>query len=236
MDFETIVVIPTYNERENIGLLIGEIRSVLPNCSVLVVDDNSPDGTSNLVDEIRSGEDGIHLISRPSKQGLGSAYIAGFNYALDKKYKYIVQMDADHSHNPEYIPRLIDVVSDADLVLGSRYIPGGRVEDWPRSRKFLSRFGCLYSRLILSVPYKDLTGGFKLWKRETLQALSFDNIRSTGYSFQIEMTYRAHCAGFKIVEIPITFTDRNLGKSKMTKNIIIEAVYRTIQLRMRTVN
>jgi len=230
MDSKALVIIPTYNEIDNIGGLIGEIGKHLKNASVLVVDDNSPDGTGDLVEKIMAENGRVHLIRRAGKMGLGTAYLAGFKYALERDFEFIFEMDADFSHDPSYLPGLLAAAQDASLALGSRYIDGGGVENWSFLRKMISRGGSLYARLILGLPYHDLTGGFKCFRREALEAIDLDAVHSEGYSFQIEMTYRVHKKGMRIVETPIIFYERAEGKSKMSNKIFFEAIYRVWQI------
>ena len=230
-----LIIIPTYNEKENLGPLLEAIYEIRPDIHVLVVDDNSPDGTGQLVAEWAEApqyEGRLFLLRRAGKLGLGTAYIAGFRWALARSYRRILEMDADFSHNPRYLPDLLAATEEADLVLGSRYVPGGGVKNWGFWRRFLSRGGSLYARVLLGLPYQDLTGGFKCFRREVLETLDLGAIRSNGYSFQIELTYRAHCKGFKIKEVPIVFEDREVGKSKMSKHIFLEAVLMVWKLRM----
>ena len=230
-----LIIIPTYNEKENLGPLLEAVYEIRPDIHVLVVDDNSPDGTGQLVAEWAETpqyEGRLFLLRRAGKLGLGTAYIAGFRWALARSYRRILEMDADFSHNPRYLPELLAAAEEADLVLGSRYVPGGGVKNWGFWRRFLSRGGSLYARVLLGLPYQDLTGGFKCFRREVLETLDLGAIRSNGYSFQIELTYRAHCKGFKIKEVPIVFEDREVGKSKMSKNIFWEAVLMVWKLRM----
>lgn len=230
-----LIIIPTYNEKENLGPLLEAVYEIRPDIHVLVVDDNSPDGTGQLVAEWAETpqyEGRLFLLRRAGKLGLGTAYIAGFRWALARSYRRILEMDADFSHNPRYLPELLAAAEEADLVLGSRYVPGGGVKNWGFWRRFLSRGGSLYARVLLGLPYQDLTGGFKCFRREVLETLDLGAIRSNGYSFQIELTYRAHCKGFKIKEVPIIFEDREVGKSKMSKNIFWEAVLMVWKLRM----
>ena len=230
-----LIIIPTYNEKENLGPLLEAIYEIRPDIHVLVVDDNSPDGTGQLVAEwaeARQYEGRLFLLRRAGKLGLGTAYIAGFRWALARSYRRILEMDADFSHNPRYLPDLLAAAEEADLVLGSRYVPGGGVKNWGFWRRFLSRGGSLYARVLLGLPYQDLTGGFKCFRREVLETLDLGAVRSNGYSFQIELTYRAHCKGFKIKEVPIVFEDREVGKSKMSKHIFLEAVLMVWKLRM----
>ena len=230
-----LIIIPTYNEKENLGPLLEAIYEIRPDIHVLVVDDNSPDGTGQLVAEWAEApqyEGRVFLLRRAGKLGLGTAYIAGFRWALARSYRRILEMDADFSHNPRYLPDLLAAAEEADLVLGSRYVPGGGVKNWGCWRPFLSRGGSLYARVLLGLPYQDLTGGFKCFRREVLETLDLGAVRSNGYSFQIELTYRAHCKGFKIKEVPIVFGDREGGKSKMSKHIFFEAVLMVWKLRM----
>ena len=230
-----LIIIPTYNEKENLGPLLEAIYEIRPDIHVLVVDDNSPDGTGQLVAEWAEApqyEGRLFLLRRAGKLGLGTAYIAGFRWALARSYRRILEMDADFSHNPRYLPDLLAAAEEADLVLGSRYVPGGGVKNWGFWRRFLSRGGSLYARVLLGLPYQDLTGGFKCFRREVLETLDLGAVRSNGYSFQIELTYRAHCKGFKIKEVPIVFEDRDVGKSKMSKHIFLEAVLMVWKLRM----
>lgn len=230
-----LIIIPTYNEKENLGPLLEAIYEIRPDIHVLVVDDNSPDGTGQLLAEWAEApqyEGRLFLLRRAGKLGLGTAYIAGFRWALARSYRRILEMDADFSHNPRYLPDLLAAAEEADLVLGSRYVPGGGVKNWGFWRRFLSRGGSLYARVLLGLPYQDLTGGFKCFRREVLETLDLGAVRSNGYSFQIELTYRAHCKGFKIKEVPIVFEDREVGKSKMSKHIFLEAVLMVWKLRM----
>lgn len=225
-----LVIIPTYNEKDTIHHLIANIFDMCPGVNILVVDDNSPDGTGSIVDAL-SGEDRrIHCLHREKKEGIGPAYVAGFKWAIDAGYEYIAQMDADFSHRPEYLPGLFELAEEYDLVIGSRYVPGGGVEDWGFLRKMVSRGGSLYSRIVLRIPVNDLTGGFKCFKRGMLEKINLDGIRSKGYVFQIETTYRAFLAGAKIKEMPIVFPDRRVGKTKMTSEIFLEAMFAVIEL------
>lgn len=219
-----LAVVPTYNERENLsGLIPAILRD--SRFDVLVVDDNSPDGSAQLVEQIAREFPGrVHLMLRAGKLGLGTAYLDGFRWALARDYDLICEMDADFSHDPSVLPRLADATSCADLVLGSRYVPGGKTLNWSRARRLISQGGSTYARFILGVDYHDLTGGFKCFRRTVLEALDLNSIESTGYAFQIEMTYRAHLAGFRVIELPITFHERRAGHSKMNANIVTEAL------------
>jgi dolichol-phosphate mannosyltransferase len=221
-----LVVIPTYNERENLGPIVTRLHAALPKVHVLVVDDGSPDGTGELADELAEADERVNVMHRTEKAGLGAAYVAGFRWALAKDYATIVEMDADGSHGPEDLPRMLDALSDADLVVGSRYVPGGSVVNWPKRREILSRGGNLYSRIALGVKVNDITAGFRAYRREVLEKLDLDAIASHGYCFQIDLTWRTDEAGFEIVEVPITFTERAIGESKMSGSIVREAVIR----------
>ena len=223
------IVVPTYNEKENLPLLVDRLLALpLPDLSILVIDDNSPDGTGVVADELAVRYPGsVSVLHRSGKLGLGTAYITGFQHMLANRIDLIGQMDADFSHEPEKIVEFVSAIADHDLVLGSRYIPGGSLDhNWPTWRKGLSNFGNIYARTILGVPVKDVTGGFRLWRREVLAAIPWDRVRSNGYVFQIEMAYVAHKLGFKIKEVPIYFADRKLGQSKMNFSIQVEAALR----------
>ncbi len=228
---KTIVVIPTYDERENVSRLIPEVLAVAPGIEVLVVDDNSPDGTGELVDELKTKDERIHVLHRAGKMGLGSAYVEGFRIALDLGADTIFEMDADFSHDPKYIPDFLEKIREYDVVLGSRYLEGVNVVNWPLSRLVLSLGANLYSRIITGVPVRDLTGGFKCFRREVLEAINFADIRSDGYAFQIEVNFKSWKSGFRICEIPIVFVDRHAGTSKMSKRIIREAIWLVWRLR-----
>jgi len=223
------VVLPTYNERENVPQIVPAILAASPAVDLLVVDDNSPDGTGALADEIAARDSRVRVLHRPRKEGLGRAYLAGFAEALRGGYGRIVEMDADFSHDPGRLPALLGV--DADLVLGSRYVRGGGTVNWGPGRRLLSRGGSFYARTILGVPIRDLTGGFKCFRRKVLESLDLASVRSTGYAFQIELTYRAIRRGFKVVEVPITFVDRRVGKSKMSRRIVAEALWMVWKIR-----
>ena len=221
----TLVVTPTYNERKNIAKFLECLLKIDPNLHILVVDDNSPDGTGHYVKEVSNTTPRVHLIQRPRKLGLGSAYKVGFEYAVKNGYDVIIQMDADFSHNPNDIRRFIDAIKEADVVLGSRYINGVRVINWPITRLLLSYFANLYARYMTGLPFVDLTSGFKCYRRKVLESLPWHHIKTTGYGFQIETLFWAYCKRFKIKEIPIVFTERSEGSSKMTKKIIWEAFW-----------
>lgn len=218
------IVIPTYNERENISALIPQVLAASPRFRVLVVDDNSPDGTGAIVAEMARQESRVQLLARPGKMGLGTAYVAGFRQALHDGAAFIFEMDADFSHNPAYLPALLKAAEQSyDLVLGSRYVRGGGTTDWGMMRQLISRGGNIYTRAVLGLPLKDSTGGFRCYRRRVLETINLDSIRSNGYSFQVELAYRTMRAGFRIGEIPIIFPDRRVGKSKMSRKIVIEA-------------
>ncbi|GAB3145921.1 polyprenol monophosphomannose synthase [Amycolatopsis sp. NPDC004378] len=221
-----LVVIPTYNERENLGPILDRLHKVLPDVHVLVVDDGSPDGTGELADERAAANDHVHVMHRTEKAGLGAAYIAGFRWGLAREYATIVEMDADGSHAPEDLPRLLDAVGDADLAIGSRYVPGGAVVNWPLKRQVLSRGANIYSQIALGMRTRDITAGFRAYRRPVLEKLALDEVNSHGYCFQIDLTIRTADAGFEIVEVPITFTEREIGESKMDGSIIREAFLR----------
>ncbi|MEQ0563507.1 polyprenol monophosphomannose synthase [Amycolatopsis sp. NEAU-NG30] len=221
-----LVVIPTYNERENLGPILDRLHKALPDVHVLVVDDGSPDGTGEFADERAAANERVHVLHRTEKAGLGAAYIAGFRWGLAREYNTIVEMDADGSHAPEDLPRLLDAVGDADLAIGSRYVPGGAVVNWPLNRQILSRGANLYSQLALGMRVRDITAGFRAYRRPVLEKLALDEVNSHGYCFQIDLTIRTDDAGFEIVEVPITFTEREIGESKMSGSIIQEAFLR----------
>ncbi|BDB60859.1 MULTISPECIES: polyprenol monophosphomannose synthase [Rhodococcus] len=222
----TLVIIPTYNERENLGRIITRLHAALPHTHVLVVDDGSPDGTGDLADDLAADER-IAVLHRTEKNGLGAAYIAGFRWGLAHDYTVLVEMDADGSHAPEQLHLLLEKVdAGADLVLGSRYVPGGTVVNWPWHREVLSRGGNIYSRLALGVSVQDITGGYRAYRREVLEKLDLDAIASHGYCFQVDLAWRTLQAGFTVAEVPITFTEREIGESKMNGNIVQEALVR----------
>ena len=227
-----LVIVPTYNERQNVARLVESVLAQDPRFEVLVVDDASPDGTGELVDEIAARNDRVHVIHRAGKMGLGTAYLAGFRWALDRDYAYVFEMDADFSHDPAHLPKFLEAIQHADLVLGSRYRDGKvTVVNWPISRLILSYSANLYARAVTGLPLFDSTGGFKCFRREVLSSIDLSAVRSNGYAFQIEMSFRAWKRGFRIVEIPIVFTDRTEGESKMSRRIVREAIWMVWQLR-----
>ncbi len=228
---KALVIIPTYNELENLPRIVPAVLSQDDRLSVLVVDDNSPDGTGRLADELAAENPLVHVLHRPGKAGLGKAYLAGFKWALEHDYDRVFEMDADFSHDPKYLPKFLETTDGADLVLGSRYISGVNVINWPMTRLLLSYFANVYARLVTGMPVRDATGGFKCFRREVLEAIDLDTVRSNGYAFQIEMSFRVWKKGFKIREIPIIFTDREHGQSKMSKGIVREAILMVPKLR-----
>ena len=226
------VVLPTYNERDNLPAVVPAILAASPELDVLVVDDGSPDGTGALAQELAEREPRVRVLHRRRKEGLGRAYLAGFEVALRAGYGRILEMDADFSHDPGRLPALLAASREADLVLGSRYVPGGGTRNWGMGRRLLSRGGSLYARLILGVGVRDLTGGFKCFRREVLERIDLHTVTTAGYAFQIELTYRALRAGFRVVEVPILFADRRVGQSKMTRAIVLEALWKVWGIRL----
>ncbi len=224
-----LVVIPTFNEADNLELVVDRVRASVPTVDVLVVDDGSPDGTGELADKLRAHDPQVHVLHRTAKEGLGAAYVAGFGWGLERQYDVFVEMDADGSHLPEQLPRLLDALPGADLVLGSRWVLGGRVVNWSRRRQLLSRGGNLYTRLALGLPLHDTTAGFRAFRRHTLEGIELDTVRSQGYCFQVELARRAVQTGYRVVEVPITFVEREVGNSKMTGAIVREALVRVSQ-------
>jgi dolichol-phosphate mannosyltransferase len=221
-----LVIIPTYNEVENVERIVSRVRAAVPEAHVLVADDNSPDGTGEVADKIAAEDGHVHVMHRKGKEGLGAAYLAGFHWGIENGYDVLVEMDADGSHQPEELPRLLTALRGSDLVLGSRWVPGGKIVNWPKSRVLLSRGGSTYSRLMLDVPIRDVTGGYRAFRKETLLGLGMDQVASAGYCFQVDLAWRAVKAGFKVTEVPITFIERELGASKMSRNIVVEALLR----------
>lgn len=231
---KVLIIVATYNERDNIAPILAEIYANAPEVHVLVVDDNSPDKTYEIVEKLSNNEykDKLFLHKRAGKLGLGTAYVAGFNWGIEHKYDVIMEMDADFSHNPKYLPQFLEEIKYNDLVIGSRYITGGGVVNWSLGRKIISQGGSLYSRIILGLPIRDLTGGFKCYRREVLEKINVNELKSNGYSFQIEGTYKTFLNKFKIKEIPIIFEDRRVGQSKMSGGIFFEALLMVLKLRL----
>lgn len=227
----TLVCIPTYNERENIDQIVPAVLAAIPAAHILIIDDHSPDGTGEIADEIAAGDRRVHVLHRDEKEGLGKAYLAGFRWALDRHYDRVIEFDADFSHNPIYLPEMLTRLETADVVVGSRRIKGGGVENWSAGRRFLSWGGSVYAQTVLQVPIRDLTGGFNGFHRHCLEAIDFETIHSTGYAFQIEVKYRCIKAGLNVVEMPILFPDRTRGISKMSTDIMFEAMIQVIKLR-----
>jgi dolichol-phosphate mannosyltransferase len=227
-----LICLPTYDERENLAPMIDAILAAVPQVEVLVIDDNSPDGTGRLADEIAAREPRVHVLHRAGKEGLGRAYLAGFAWALARDYGLVLEMDCDFSHDPKYLPAMLAASERADLVLGSRYVAGGGTVNWGVMRKLISRGGSLYARTILGLTVRDLTGGFKCFRREVLEGIDLPTVECTGYAFQIELTYRAARRGFRIVEIPIVFADRRVGLSKMSRRIVLEAIRKVWSIRL----
>ncbi|MBB1255988.1 polyprenol monophosphomannose synthase [Streptomyces alkaliterrae] len=223
---DVLVIIPTYNEADNVEPIVSRVRAAVPEAHILIADDNSPDGTGKIADELAAADEHVHVLHRKGKEGLGAAYLAGFRWGTDHGYDVLVEMDADGSHQPEQLPRLLTALTGADLVLGSRWVPGGRVENWPAYRKLLSQGGSTYSRLLLGIPLRDVTGGYRAFRAATLKGLDLDQVASQGYCFQVDLAYRAVQAGFHVVEVPITFVERERGDSKMSRDIVVEALWR----------
>ncbi len=221
-----LVVIPTYNERDNLEIIAGRLHAAVAEAHLLVVDDASPDGTGKIADELSSEHDWVKVLHRKGKAGLGAAYVAGFGWSREHGYDVVVEMDADGSHAPEQLPRLLAALEHADLVLGSRYVDGGEVVNWPRSREVLSRGGNLYTRLLLRLPLKDATGGYRAYRREVLDQLPLADIASEGYCFQVDLAWQTWRMGYRVVEVPITFVERERGESKMSQRIVAEALWR----------
>jgi dolichol-phosphate mannosyltransferase len=231
MDVATVVCLPTYNERENLERMLRALED--KGVSVLVIDDNSPDGTGELADRLAAELAHVEVLHRERKEGLGPAYLAGFRHALSNGAELVLEMDADFSHDPGDVPRLVEAAREADLVLGSRYVAGGSVTNWGPLRRFISAGGSWYARVLLGVGVRDLTGGFKCYRREVLETIELEAIASRGYAFQIETTYRALRAGFRVTEVPIAFADREHGGSKMSRTIVLEAIWKVPALRLR---
>jgi len=223
---QTLVIIPTYNERDNVGPIVGRVRASVPDADVLVVDDSSPDGTGALADGLAESDAAVHVLHRTSKDGLGAAYLEAFSWALSRGYDRLVQLDADGSHLPEQLPALLAAAESADVVMGSRWIPGGEVKNWPWHRRVLSRGGSIYSRLLLRLQERDVTGGYRVYTAHALERMRLSSVESLGYCFQIDMLLHAVRAGLRVVEVPITFVERTRGSSKMSGGIVIEAMAR----------
>lgn len=230
----TLVVVPTYDEAENVSLIVDRIRRSAPDADVLIVDDGSPDGTGEIADALACRDGAVHVVHRAQKSGLGAAYLNGFRWAESHGYGVVVECDADGSHHPEELGRLLDALLEADLVIGSRWVPGGAVEDWPLSRRVLSRLGSWYARTALRLPQHDVTGGYRAYRIAALDRIGLGAIQSEGYCFQIEMLWRAHSAGLSITEVPITFTERRRGTSKMRGSIVLEAMWRVTRWAMQS--
>jgi len=229
-----LVVIPTYNERENLSSIVESIQQHAPSVHILVVDDNSPDGTGTLADELSSAQpEKVFVLHRPGKEGLGPAYIAGFKFALARDYDMVVQMDADFSHDPKYLPLFFEKIKDHDVVIGSRYVKGISVVNWDLKRLILSKAATFYVRFITRMPLTDTTTGFKCWRREALQAIDFERVYANGYVFLAEMSYQAFRSNLRITEVPIVFVERRLGRSKMDGGIILEGLWGVIRMRLR---
>ena len=221
-----LVVVPTYDEAENVEVIAGRLLAAVPSAHLLVVDDNRPDGTGAIADRMAAADARVHVLHRTDKAGLGAAYVAGFAWAREQGYDVVVEMDADGSHAPEQLPRLLAALEHADLVLGSRWVEGGQVVNWPRSREVLSRGGNAYARLMLRLPLRDATGGYRAYRREVLDALPLAQVASHGYCFQVDLAWRTWQAGYRVVEVPITFVERERGESKMSRAIVLEALWK----------
>ena len=221
-----LVIVPTYDEAENLEPIADRLRAAVPTADLLVVDDDSPDGTGRIADRLAAEDERVHVLHRTDKAGLGAAYIAGFAWAREHGYDVAVEMDADGSHSPEQLPRLLEALADADVVLGSRWVPGGEVVNWPRSRELLSRGGNAYTRVMLGLPLRDATGGYRAYRRTVLDSLPLDRVASQGYCFQVDLAWQAWRAGYEVVEVPITFVERERGTSKMSRSIVAEALWR----------
>ncbi|HDL01464.1 MAG TPA: polyprenol monophosphomannose synthase [candidate division Zixibacteria bacterium] len=232
---QALIIFPTYNEKDNIEKIVHAVLPLDARVNVLIVDDSSPDGTGEIADKLAAAEEKVNVLHRANKEGLGKAYIAGFKWAIEHEYDYIFEMDADFSHGPEYIRDFLREIQTNDLVLGSRYISGVNVINWPMSRLLLSYFANMYTRIVTGLPIKDATGGYKCFRREVLEAINLDDVKASGYSFQIEMTMRAWKKGFRIKEIPIIFMDRVAGTSKMSKKIMREAIWMVWMLRLKSI-
>ena len=232
---QVLVIVPTYDEAENLGPIAARLRAAVPAVHLLVVDDGSPDGTGAIADGLAASDDHVHVLHRSAKAGLGAAYIAGFGWAREHGYDVVVEMDADGSHSPEQLPRLLAALEHADVVLGSRWVPGGEVVNWPRSREVLSRGGNAYTRVMLGLPLRDATGGYRAYRRAVLDGLPLHQVASQGYCFQVDLAWQAWRAGHEVVEVPITFVERERGESKMSRSIVAEALWRVTWWGVRSV-
>ncbi len=221
-----LAIIPTYNESGNIERITARVRAAVPSAYILIADDNSPDGTGKIADSLADADDHIHVLHRLGKEGLGAAYLAGFTWGIEHGFDVLIEMDADGSHSPEQLPLLLDALRGADLVLGSRWVPGGSVTNWPKSREFLSRGGNWYTRKALVLPLMDATGGYRAYRTSTLKKIDLDGVGSAGYIFQVDLAYRVIQAGMRVVEVPISFTEREIGTSKMSQSIVTEALWK----------
>ncbi len=226
---EVLVIIPTYNEAESLPLIVGRVRQAVPSAHVLVADDGSPDGTGTIANEMADDDGHVHVLHRTAKNGLGAAYLAGFRWGMTRGYDVLVEMDADGSHRPEHLPAMLDALEGADVVIGSRWVPGGGVENWPRRRQWLSQGGNRYTQMMLGLGVNDATAGYRAYRRDALEQLDLDTVASQGYCFQVDLTRRAVRAGLRVVEVPITFVERELGASKMSGLIVAEALLRVTQ-------
>ncbi|MCW2540474.1 MAG: Dolichyl-phosphate beta-D-mannosyltransferase [Frankiales bacterium] len=224
-----LVIVPTYNERENVQIILDRLLTAVPSADALVVDDGSPDGTGEVADKIAASDDRVHVMHRSAKQGLGAAYVAGFRWGLDAGYDVLVEMDADGSHAPEQLPRLLAALRHADLVLGSRWVPGGEVVNWSKGREILSRGGNLYTKLAMGIDLGDVTGGYRAYRRSVLESIDLSRVASEGYCFQVDLAWRAIQGGFRVTEVPITFAEREIGESKMSSDIIREALVKVTE-------
>jgi len=233
MRMKTLIIIPTYNEYENLQPLLGSIFSYAPHTDILIVDDNSPDGTGELADQLHEQDVRVHVIHRAGKLGLGTAYVEGFKYAISNGYDAAFEMDADFSHDPQYLPNFLEAIEHADLVIGSRYIPGGATPNWSLARRFISGCGNIFARFMLNIPVHDCTAGYRCYRRKVLENIDLDSVQSQGYAFQVELAYRVMQQGFTIVETPIVFMDRRVGKSKMSRKIVAEAFLYVLRARFR---
>jgi dolichol-phosphate mannosyltransferase len=221
-----LVVVPTYNEAENLEPVAGRLRAAVPEADLLVVDDGSPDGTGDIADRLAAADPSVHVLHRTEKAGLGAAYIAGFRWALADGYDVVVEMDSDGSHAPEELPRLLTALGEADLVIGSRWVPGGQIRNWPLYRQIISIGGSTYARVLLRFPVRDSTSGYRAFRRQVLEELKLDEVASQGYCFQIDLAWKTWRSGFRVREVPITFTEREVGRSKMSRAIVVEALWR----------